>query len=249
MKLNASAPIIPFRETVVPPPKVDTLNEAISNENEIKRMRERDLGAAELVNDEGTVSIVTPNRLCSLEIQAIPLPEKVTQLLDENREVLRVLSLSAAASGQGGGASELSISEGTLTQLSKLKDDLSMAFAESGPDWEGTVEKIWSFGPRLIGANILLNEVFEYNRPSIWSILEGKRVASSDLWEFDNSVVNGFQLATLAGPLCEEPMYGVCLAVRKWTLHQSPVPLKASSDREEDEDTVVSERENECEQV
>lgn len=248
VKLNVSAPIIPFRETVVPPPKVDTLNEAISNENEIKRMRERDLGAAELVNDEGTVSIVTPNRLCSLEIQASPLPEKVTQLLDDSREVLRVLSLSAAASGQGGGASELSISEGTLSQLSKLKDDLSVAFAESGSDWEGTVERIWSFGPRLIGTNILLNEVFEYNRPSIWSILERKRVASSDLWEFDNSVVNGFQLAALAGPLCEEPMYGVCLSVKKWTIHQSPIPLKASSDREESEDTVVYERENECEQ-
>ena len=121
MKLNVSAPIIPFREAVVPPPKVDTLNEAITNENEIKQMWERDLGAAELVNDEGTVSIVTPNQLCSLEIQASPLPEKVTQSLDENREVLRVLSLSTAAGGQGGGASELSISEGMLSQLSNSR--------------------------------------------------------------------------------------------------------------------------------
>ena len=248
VKLNVSAPIIPFRETVVPPPKVDTLNEAISTENEIRRMRERDLGTAELVNDEGAISIVTPNRLCSLEIQARPLPEKVTQLLDESREVLRVLSLTAAAGGQSGGSSELSISESMLIQLSKLKEDLSMAFAESGQGWEGSIERIWSFGPRLIGTNILLNEVSDYNRSSIWSVLEGKRVTSSDLWEFDNSVVNGFQLATLAGPLCEEPMFGVCLAVKKWTVHQSPIPLKTSSDKEEGEDTVVSERESECDQ-
>ena len=245
VKLNVSAPIIPFRETIVPPPKLDTLNEAISIENEVRRTRERDLGSAELVNNEGTISILTPNRLCSLEIQARPLPEKVTQLLDESREVLRVLSHTAAAGGQGGGANELSISEDILIQLSKLKEDLSMAFVESGQGWEGTVEKIWSFGPRLIGANILLNEVFDYNRPSIWSVLEGKKVTSSDLWEFDNSVVNGFQLAALAGPLCEEPMYGVSFAVRKWTIHQSPVPLKTSSDKEECKDTVQSEKDGE----
>ena len=186
VKLNVSAPIIPFRETIVPPPKLDTLNEAISIENEVRRPRDRDLGSAELVNNEGTISILTPNRLCSLEIQARPLPEKVTQLLDESREVLRVLSHTAAAGGQGGGANELSISEDMLIQLSKLKEDLSMAFAESEQAWEGTVEKIWSFDPRLIGANILLNEVFDYNRPSILSVLEGKKITSSDLWEFDN---------------------------------------------------------------
>jgi len=30
------------------------------------------------------------------------------------------------------------------------------------------------------------------------------------VFEFQGSVINGFQLATLAGPLCEEPLMGVC---------------------------------------
>ena len=249
MKLNVSAPIIPFRETVILPPKVDTLNETISTENEVRRMQERDLGGAELVDDEGTISIVTPNRLCSLEIQVRPLPEKVTQLLDDNREILRVLSLTAAAGGQGGGTSEVSISEGILGGLSKLKEGLSMAFTEAGQVWDGTVERIWSFGPRLIGANILVNEVDDYSRPSIWSVLEGKRIASSDLCEFDNSVINGFQLAALAGPLCEEPLYGVYFVVKKWTVHQSPVPVKATSDREEEsEECDLSDKERDGKQ-
>lgn len=32
-----------------------------------------------------------------------------------------------------------------------------------------------------------------------------------------NSIVSGFQLATLAGPLCEEPMRGVCFTISSWT--------------------------------
>ena len=31
--------------------------------------------------------------------------------------------------------------------------------------------------------------------------------------EYDNSIVNGFQLATSAGPLCEEPLMGVCFVI------------------------------------
>ena len=35
--LDVSEPIVPFRETIVPRPKVDMVNEAITSENEIKR--------------------------------------------------------------------------------------------------------------------------------------------------------------------------------------------------------------------
>lgn len=36
--------------------------------------------------------------------------------------------------------------------------------------------------------------------------------------DFENSFLNGFQLSTLAGPLCEEPMHGVCFVVEEWSL-------------------------------
>ncbi len=39
---------------------------------------------------------------------------------------------------------------------------------------------------------------------------------NDELWENDNSIVNGFQLATLSGPICEEPMMGVCFVVEEW---------------------------------
>lgn len=34
IEINVSAPIIPFRETIIPPPKVDFLNEALANQQQ-----------------------------------------------------------------------------------------------------------------------------------------------------------------------------------------------------------------------
>jgi len=31
--------------------------------------------------------------------------------------------------------------------------------------------------------------------------------------EYDSAIINGFQLATMAGPLCDEPITGVCFIV------------------------------------
>jgi hypothetical protein len=56
--------------------------------------------------------------------------------------------------------------------------------------------------------------VSNYDRPAIWQRLHG----CDPRLEYDSSFVNGFQLATLAGPLCEEPIMGVCFIVEDWTL-------------------------------
>ena len=48
--------------------------------------------------------------------------------------------------------------------------------------------------------------------------------------DYDNSVISGFQLATLAGPLCEEPLMGVCFAIENWTsLVQDGLPVATGS--------------------
>lgn len=40
------------------------------------------------------------------------------------------------------------------------------------------------------------------------------------MYSYESGMVNGFQLATLAGPLCEEPMMGVCFVAKKWEIYQ-----------------------------
>lgn len=91
------------------------------------------------------------------------------------------------------------------------------------------------------GPNILLNSVESYHRPSVWQCLarpEATLEAESQarvLRDFDNSIISGFQLATLSGPMCEEPMMGVCFAVERWEIQssgkQEPASLKAPSGR------------------
>ena len=50
------------------------------------------------------------------------------------------------------------------------------------------------------------------------SIASGNTCVPSDssYWDYDNSIISGFQLATLAGPLCEEPLMGVCFVIENW---------------------------------
>lgn len=42
--------------------------------------------------------------------------------------------------------------------------------------------------------------------------------SSGDLQNFESNLIFGFQLATLAGPLCEEPLRAVAFTVCDWKL-------------------------------
>lgn len=81
------------------------------------------------------------------------------------------------------------------------------------------------------GPNILLNSVDGYQRPSVWQCLTRAQMVDGEvpaqaggLREFDNSIVSGFQLATLSGPMCEEPLMGVCFSVERWDVQPPAFP-------------------------
>lgn len=69
---------------------------------------------------------------------------------------------------------------------------------------------------------MLLNRVEGYQRPSVWQCLcRDDRDQPPALRDLDNSIVSGFQLATLSGPMCEEPLMGVCFSVERWDVQSS----------------------------
>ena len=219
VELKVSAPIIPFRETVIPPPKVDMVNEAISSENEV-RMTSTNPSSLQDSNDHrdkgsyGSATIPTLGKTYSLKVEALSLPAEVTELLEKNSQLLRSLSLLTSASSKR----EIKLNQETVEKLFELKAKLQSIFSSSthdGTDWEDTVNRMWSFGPKHMGPNILINRVPSYDRPSIWTVLETD-TPRHPLKEYDNSIVSGFQLTTLSGPLCEEPMHGVCFVLREW---------------------------------
>ncbi|XP_041645818.1 elongation factor-like GTPase 1 [Cheilinus undulatus] len=227
IEISSSKPIIPFRETVVRPPKVDMVNEELGKQQKVAIIHQvkDDASQSRLsntlhVDTSGLITVTTPNGLATICIRAIPLPEEVTCLLESSTELIRALEQVNMSLREG---SSLDMSPRSLEAIAGLKAQLENLL--QGRRWRNAVERIWAFGPRRYGPNILLNSVDDYHRPSIWQCLS--RGASDDIGQapvirdFDNSIVSGFQLATLSGPMCEEPLMGVCFSVEQWDVQSS----------------------------
>lgn len=155
--VNVSEPIVPFRETIVPPPKVDMMNEAIEKKPE-----------------DATFTIWTANRQCYFEIDARPLPEKVSKILEKNSDLIKTLyqhygRMASEKEDEMEKSDETEsfgfMSEKKERELESFKSELAIGFREAGQ--EGVLEKIWAFGPRNCGPNILLNES-DYKHNKFW---------------------------------------------------------------------------------
>lgn len=244
IEIKASEPIVPFRETIVPPPTIDMVNEIIQDSTTTKKEK------------EGLITLWTANQKCCITINAVPLPSDVVGILESNSDLIKtydqyvvskrrksdiILSMKALSvtdsEAQTAVESESNpdkpdstglaqqeddsltvLTDRTLQAIDKLKKELEKAFEDSkDPIWHNAVDKIWSFGPRRFGSNILLNRV-DGLTCSFWDT-NSEAVCDKDLLSLESSFVNGFQLATLAGPLCDEPMMGVAFVVSKWELN------------------------------
>ena len=100
------------------------------------------------------------------------------------------------------------------------------AFAQAAGPWKSEVDSVWSLGPHGLGPNILLNHIQLSGEP-VAGLARVRRfrkagdgVDSDDdaalsvlLNDVSTGIVSGFQLATRAGPMCEEPMWGVAFVV------------------------------------
>ncbi|XP_074515485.1 elongation factor-like GTPase 1 [Sebastes fasciatus] len=232
IEISASKPIIPFRETVIRPPKVDMVNEDLGKQHKVAIIHQVKEEASQgrssdtlHVDPGGLVTLTTPNRLATVSVRAIPLPQEVTSLLESSTELIRTLEQINMSLREG---KSLDVSPRTLEAITGLKAQLESLL--QGRKWRNAVEHIWAFGPRRYGPNILLNSVEGYQRLSVWHCLSRGDIAvearaqASVIRDLDNSVISGFQLATLSGPMCEEPLMGVCFSVEKWDFQSSALP-------------------------
>lgn len=200
-KLNVSKPIVPFRETIVPKATVDMVNEAVVADKQEK---------------DTTILVETPNKMGSVKLLALPLDAEIVDLLENNNEILRALS----------NAHTQALPERTNTALREFKETLNsfLKRSETLPSGEDLIDRIWSIGPKKCGTSILLN-MTDFAHQSLWRAIDntpsptGVSEASPDLRSpMEHSFLNGFQLASLSGPLAEEPMHGVCFVVKQWTV-------------------------------
>ncbi|NXK72190.1 EFL1 GTPase, partial [Amazona guildingii] len=245
VQISVSAPIIPFRETITRPPKVDMVNEEIGKQQKvavIHQTKEDQNKTPEgiQVDSDGLVTMSTPNKQATLSVRAMPLPEEVTRLLEENSDLIRTMEQLNTSLNEDKKNHE--INQKTMDRIKEFKQKLEQHL--QGRKWRNAVDQIWSFGPRKCGPNILLYNFEGYKR-SVWQCLGNAVKEVRKYRDFDNSIVSGFQLATLSGPMCEEPLMGVCFAVEKWEINKvGEIPSTNSQDSEECDATERNQNED-----
>nr|XP_021536134.1 elongation factor-like GTPase 1 [Neomonachus schauinslandi] len=239
IQISVSEPIIPFRETITKPPKVDMVNEEIGKQQKVAVIHQTKEDQSKIpegiqVDSDGLITITTPNKLATLSVRAMPLPEEVTQILEENSDLIR--SMEQLTSSLNEGRHTQMIHQKTREKICEFKGKLEQYL--TGRKWRNTVDQIWSFGPRKCGPNVLVNKSEDFQN-SVWTgpAIKASKEASR-YRDLGNSIVSGFQLATLSGPMCEEPLMGVCFVLEKWYLSKFEEQGASDKHNEEQRDVV-----------
>ncbi|PVF98460.1 P-loop containing nucleoside triphosphate hydrolase protein [Serendipita vermifera] len=222
--IQASQPIVPFRETAVKandmaPPK--TPNAA-----------------------RGTIHGSSAHSIATFTIRAIPLPQSITTFLQSNQSIIarlerisqhegheheQVTSSNGETIGEGTAEDaltadteeEIAISQGELLQKPTVRvDSFWPAFIDvmkkAGGDWARHASQVWAFGPNRTGPNLLLDsrpEGSKWHDRSTCKRHEPPPHMPRVALEFESSLEAGFQIATLQGPLCAEPVQGMAYVV------------------------------------
>eukprot|EP00741_Cyanophora_paradoxa_P003419 tig00000704_g3322.t1 len=144
------------------------------------------------------VQVKTANGACTITIRAAPLPGQIQRMIDDNIDLLK-RTFDAKP-----GIFDLS-SQGSPTDLHALEFAKKLKAAILGEEQNVRFDPscVWAMGPRRVGPNFLQQQLQS----------EEERIKAERINEIEASIITGFQAATLAGPLCEEPMSGVSLIV------------------------------------
>lgn len=133
----------------------------------------------------------------SIRIRSTPLPEDVTSFLLSNEKVISNLITGNNDTG-----------ENTMSE-SEFREALRELFKETkekDSSWDRCEDHIAAFGSKRVGPNMLVSK-----NSMLGSFIPSDN-SQRDL-EFQNSIINGFELAVREGPLAKEPVQGMCVFV------------------------------------
>ncbi|KAJ4304269.1 Cytoplasmic GTPase/eEF2-like protein (ribosomal biogenesis) [Collariella sp. IMI 366227] len=157
-EIQASAPIVPYRETIV-------------RAEEMRPPNNKELG-------RGVVVGTTSSKQVTITLRARPLPKEVTDFLLKNSAGVKRLYSDRKAAEEGGSDRIPSPEPATETQedSAEADDEISLAAKALSPEelakqlqsqfdsekdrldsWKSIVDRIVSFGPRRTGPNLLID--------------------------------------------------------------------------------------------
>lgn len=146
------------------------------------------------IDEEKTVTVTARNGTISIKMIALPLPEEVVKLLESNNEQLKVLMDKVEV-------------ESRTIQLSKELVDIQLSVMKEMETFKVATsdDEVWSMGPKKLSTCMLVNKS-QYNHLNFWA---SEAIAGA----YDRAIIAGFQTAVETGPLCHEPMHGVCFVM------------------------------------
>ncbi|KAG2123351.1 P-loop containing nucleoside triphosphate hydrolase protein [Suillus cothurnatus] len=210
VEIQASKPIVPFRETAV---------------------KAQDMAPSKTPNAaRGTIKSASTQNLVTFSIRSAPVPDVILQFLLHNLTTLRALQQDGHTDKNTPGSSIDIVSE---SELVGVQDDvlhtpsvradqfwnaLEEKCNEAGGEWVNISDKIWSFGPRHAGSCILIDYRKDTTTLSLRRRLSRNHPVqptntSDNNVDFTGYVETGFQLAMFQGPLCAEPVEGMAYFV------------------------------------
>jgi len=205
----------------------------------------------ETITQQGKqVQFYTRGKICTMKLYAKPLPPPIVEFIESHQPLMREIFTAQCNPNKH---------PKFLDIQSKLLD----AFVKSGSEWTREFGKIWAFGPKHVGPNILFNSIPGYCESEYWKSpcstenaihLRNRIGEDSDeesnpddkedeqkealneeeLWKYsmlqnlERSIRQGFDLAALTGPLCEEPLSGVSFFIEEFdVIHVEQSKLNA----------------------
>ncbi|KAG1776182.1 P-loop containing nucleoside triphosphate hydrolase protein [Suillus placidus] len=210
VEIQASKPIVPFRETAV---------------------KAQDMAPSKTPNAaRGTIKGASTQNLVTFSIRSAPVPDVILQFLLHNLTSLRALQQDGQTDRDISGSSIDIVSEselvgvqGDVLHTSSVRADqfwnaLEEKCNEAGGEWVNISDRIWSFGPRRAGSCVLIDDrkdttPLSLRRRLLWNHSAQPTNTSGNNVDFTGYVETGFQLAMFQGPLCAEPVEGMAYFV------------------------------------
>ncbi|RDB18085.1 Ribosome assembly protein 1 [Hypsizygus marmoreus] len=211
VEIQASKPIVPFRETAV---------------------KGTDMAPTKTQNaPRGTIHGVSSLSIVKFTIRASPLPRPILDFILQNIVVLKKLQQERnAKDSQETQDKELAEEQsgvdihGDIVRKPSVSpeqfwDALHSICKEAGGEWVDVVDRIWAFGPQKAGGCLLIDARKSAIPFSLKRRLERIKADETEndteklIRDFDNHIETGFQLAAFQGPLCAEPVEGMAYFV------------------------------------
>jgi ribosome assembly protein 1 len=159
VEIQASAPIVPFRETALKA-------QGRTHLNWLRRDNDTDLDMAPTKTpnaSRGTIKGSSSHQVVSFTIRASPIPTPILDFILANLGVWKTL-LHNRAVQQGNAAEEDQVADGqgdvvrkpTITPQ-QFWDVFAEKCKEAGGEWANVSEKTWAFGPQKAGACLLID--------------------------------------------------------------------------------------------